>query len=70
MSYDSSWIGKVVEIDCKNRVVLLKEDDDDITGEDITEGVDINSDWFSIIREFNFITVSCAIMSVQYRERW
>lgn len=70
MSYTSDWLGKVIEIDCDNRKVYLKEDDDDVNGEDISNYVDFNSDWFTIMGEYQFQTVGCAIMSVQYQERW
>lgn len=70
MSYTEEWLGKVIEIDCDNRIVLLKEDDDDTDGENITNYVDFSSDWFTILGEYQFQTVGCAIMNIQYQERW
>ena len=70
MSYDGDWIGKYIEIDCENRIVWLKEDDDDSDGVNITAYVDWNSDWFTIYGEYNFETVNCAILSVDWQERW
>ena len=70
MTYNASWIGKIVEIDCDNRQVLLKNDEDDTTGTDISSYVDFNSDWFSLQGDFKFSTVSCAILAVIYQKRW
>ena len=71
MSYPlDEWTGKVVEVDCDNRIVLLKDDEDDTTGTDITAYVDFNSDWFTILGEYDFNSDGCAIISVAYQERW
>ena len=71
MSYPvDEWAGKIVEIDCDNRIVLLKNDDDDTTGETITAYTDFNTDWFRLLGEYNFSSTGCAIMSVEYQERW
>ena len=71
MSYPlDEWTGKVVEVDCDNRIVLLKNDDDDDTGTDITAYTDFNSDWFTILGEYDFTSDGCAIISVAYQERW
>lgn len=70
ISYDDTWNGKVVEINCNARRVYLKEDDDDTLGADISSYVDFNSDWFTVLGEFNFSIVNGAIMNVTYKERW
>jgi hypothetical protein len=48
----------------------LKDDEDDTTGTDITAYVDFNSDWFTILGEYDFNSDGCAIISVAYQERW
>ena len=71
MTYkNTSWIGNYIEIDCDNRIVWLKEDDDDTDGTNITSYVDWNSDWFTLHNEYNFETIGCAILTVQWEERW
>jgi len=71
MTYkDASWAGKYIEIDCDNRIVWMKEDEDDEDGINITSYVDWDSDWFTLYGEYNFETVDCAILSVQWEERW
>lgn len=64
------WEEKYVEIDCDNRIVLLKEDDDDETGIDISAYADINCDWFRIFGEYQFGCMNGAIQAIEYRERW
>ena len=66
----TGWAGKIVEIDCNNRIVLLKEDDDDEDGEDISTYADISVDWFRIHGEYHFTCSGGAIHSIEYRERW
>ena len=66
----TNWDDKIVEIDCNNRVVLLKDDDDDEIGEDISTYADINVDWFRIHGEYHFTCSGGAIHSIEYRERW
>jgi hypothetical protein len=48
----------------------LKDDEDDEDGENISAYVDFNSDWFSIIEEYEFQTTGCVIKDVSYIERW
>ena len=67
---DTSWIGKYIEIDCDNRIVWLKEDDDDTEGINITSYVDWNSDWFTLHGEYEFDSIGCAILSITWEERW
>ena len=70
MTYTGDWTGKYIEIDCDNRIVWMKEDDDDTEGTNITSYVDWNSDWFTLHGEYNFESTGCAILSVDYSERW
>ena len=67
---DTSWIGKIVEIDCNDRICWLKENDEDTEPINISAYVDINSDWFKLHNEYNFETVNCVIRTVDYIERW
>lgn len=61
---------KVIVIDCEDRIVWLKTDEDDKDGDNITNYVDWNSDWFTLIEEYEFETVGCVIKDVSYIERW
>lgn len=70
ISYNEEWLEKVIEIDCNNRRVYLKEDDDDTTGTDISQYTDFNSDWFTILGEYEFESTGASILSVNYKERW
>lgn len=71
MTYNTDdWAGKIVEIDCEDRIVWLKTDEDDIDPTNITGGVDFNSSWFSLKGEYEFSTVNCTIRTVDYVERW
>ena len=70
LGYNGDLNDKVLVIDCEDRIVWLKNDEDDEDGENITYAVDFNSDWFSIIEEYQFETVGCVIKDVSYIERW
>jgi len=70
MSYAGDWADKIVEIDCENHIVKLKETASDDEYIDISSGVDMNADWFSLIREFDFRGTNCFIRTVEYQERW
>jgi len=69
MTYTGDWTSKIVEINCDDRVVLLKDDADD-EGIDISKYVDHNSDWFRLSGEFNFEAINCVIRTVSFNERW
>ena len=69
MSYGGTWTNKIVEINCDDRIVLLKTDADD-EGTDISKYVDHNSDWFRLSGEFQFEAVNCVIRTVSFNERW
>ena len=70
IGYPETLTDKVIVIDCEDRIVWLKTDEDDEDGENITQYVDFNSDWFSIIDEYQFDTTGCIIKTVDYVERW
>lgn len=58
-----------VEIDCINRKVYLKENEEDGTGQDITNYVDFNSDWFVLDNRFSFNALNCIVQSTRFNER-
>jgi phage-related protein len=70
IGYPETLTDKVIVIDCEDRIVWLKTDEDDEDGENITQYVDFNSDFFSIIDEYQFDTTGCVIKDVSYIERW
>ena len=70
MTYTGDWIGKIVEIDCEDRIAWLKENELDTNPINISSSVDMNVDWFRLHNEYNFETVGCAIRTVDYVERW
>jgi hypothetical protein len=57
-------------IDCEDRIVWLKQDEDSEDGENITAYVDWNSDWFAISGEYQFEATGAVIKAVDYIERW
>ena len=69
MTYAGDWTSKIVEINCDDRIVLLKDNADD-DGVDISKYVDHNSDWFRLSGEFNFEAINCVIRTVSFNERW
>ena len=70
MTYPNDWTDKIIEIDCDDRIVLLKDDADDNDGVDISKYVDHNSDWFRLSGEFQFEAINCVIRTVTFNERW
>ena len=70
MTYPNDWTDKIIEIDCDDRIVLLKDDADDDDGVDISKYVDHNSDWFRLSGEFQFEAINCVIRTVTFNERW
>ena len=64
--------GKIIEIDCEDRKVYLKDDEDDENEDsiDISKYVDFNSDWFVLFGEYNFESVGCVVRKVKRNERW
>lgn len=69
IGYNGDWNNKIVMIDCDNRRVLLKTDDED-EGLDISKYVDHNVDWFRLYGEYSFEGVNCIIRTVTFNERW
>lgn len=70
MGYDGDITDKVFVIDCEDRIVWLKQDEDSEDGENITAYVDWNSDWFAISGEYQFEATGAVIKAVDYIERW
>ena len=61
--------GKIIEINCEDRTVTLKETADSTDTEDISYMVDYNSDWFILKNEYNFTGTNCVIRTVNYTTR-
>ena len=70
ISYPNDWSGKIIEINCEDRTVLLKTNDDDNNPVNIAGYVDFNSDWFGLSGEYVFSGTNCLIRTVEYNERW
>lgn len=70
MGYSGDWQGKIVEIDCEDRICWLKQSEDDTDPLNISQYVDINADWFILTGEYAFETVGCAIRTVDWQQRW
>lgn len=70
MGYSGDWMGKIVEIDCDDRICWLKESEDDNDPVNISASVDFNVDWFVLDGEYSFESVGCAIRSIEWQERW
>lgn len=66
MTY-SDWSNEdILEIDCKNRKILLHSNED-VT--DISVNADVNTDWFLLSDQFFFDETGCIIQSVTWTER-
>lgn len=70
MGYSGEWVGKIVEIDCDDRIVWLKENEEDTEPENISKYVDINSDFFVLFGEYEFLANGGIIRTIDYAERW
>jgi len=70
MTCKSEWTSKIIVLDCANQKAYLQEDLEDDDPINISNYVDINSDWFSLHGEFQLQGTNCTIYSVEYRERW
>lgn len=66
----SNYEGKLIELDCGNRKAYLKEHEADDTPIDITRYVDINSDWFRLLESYEFETIGCNLLKINYIEKW
>ncbi|WP_407376642.1 hypothetical protein [Methanobrevibacter sp.] len=64
----SDWIGKYVEIDCENRIVWLRENEED-EPVNISSSADFNVDWFNLDGAYNFLPSNCIIQTVTFTER-
>lgn len=70
MGFSGDWQSYIVEINCIDREVLLKTNDDDNYPINISKYVDFNSDWFSLHGEYSFSSTGCVIRTVTFTERW
>ena len=66
----TNWSGKIVEIDCEDMIVWLKENNDDTNPVNITSYCDINNDWFRLHGEYRFEATNAILRTVDYTERW
>ena len=69
IGYTGDWNGKIVELDCEDRIVWLKETEDDPDPINISQYADFNSDWFTLKGEYHFETINCVFKTVSYIER-
>ena len=69
INYNTSWNGEIVEIDCEDMIVWLKQNIDDTKPLNITAYCDYNVDWFRLYGEYNFTSVNCVIRTVDYTQR-
>ena len=70
IGYTGGWEDKILEIDCEDRIVWLKDNEEDTDPINLNKYVDFNSDWFAIKGEFAFTGVNCIVRTVDYQERW
>ncbi len=65
----TDYSNKIIEIDCINRRLLLKSDENDDDPTDISQYVDFNSDWFILHGPFSFVGTNAIIQTVTRTER-
>lgn len=65
-----NWTGKIIEIDCEDMIVWLRENTEDTNPTNITGCCDFNNDWFRLYDEYEFEGTGCIIRTVDYTERW
>lgn len=70
IGYDGDWQTGIVEIDCEERKVYHKTNEDDTEPTDLSKYVDFNSDWFNLHGEYNFNASGCTVRKVEFTERW
>jgi len=70
IGYDGDWTTGIVEIDCEERRVYHKTNEDDTEPTDLSKYVDFNSDWFNLHGEYNFNATGCTVRKVEFTERW
>lgn len=63
---NTEWVNKIVEINCEDRTVILKEsEDENAEGENISYSADINNDWFILDGRYKFNATGCVIQTVR-----
>ena len=70
IGYDGDWQTGIVEIDCEERKVYHRTNEDDTEPTDLSRYVDFNSDWFNLHGEYNFNASGCTVRKVEFTERW
>jgi phage-related protein len=70
IGYDGDWTTGIIEIDCEERKVYHKTNEDDTEPTDLSKYVDFNSDWFNLHGEYNFNASGCTVRKVEFTERW
>ena len=70
IGYDGDWQTGIVEIDCEERRVYHRTNEDDTEPTDLSRYVDFNSDWFNLHGEYNFNASGCTVRKVEFTERW
>jgi len=70
IGYDGDWQTGIVEIDCEERRVYHRTNEDDTEPTDLSKYVDFNSDWFNLHGEYNFNASGCTVRKVEFTERW
>jgi len=70
IGYDGDWQTGIVEIDCEERKVYHRTNEDDTEPTDLSKYVDFNSDWFNLHGEYNFNATGCTVRKVEFTERW
>lgn len=68
MTYSNMQTTDTIEIDCENRKIYLRNNDDEVS--DITaDAADWDTDWFLLYDQFLFEESGCVIQSVTWNER-
>lgn len=70
IGYNGDWQTGIVEIDCEERKVYHRTNEDDTEPTDLSRYVDFNSDWFNLHGEYNFNASGCTVRKVEFTERW
>ena len=65
---NTEWIGKYVSIDCENRTVTVRDEEDD-EPTDISYSADMNNDWFILNGAFIFECTGCTLQNVTWTNR-
>ena len=70
IGYTGEWNGKLLELDCEDRIVWLRENEADEDPVNLSKYVDFNSDWFVLNGEYQFTATNAVIQTIDYTERW